>query len=124
MIKENAKKIMKIIDKEKKIFCGILHKSHCLRTQKGFYIKDLNIIKNKSISEMVIIDYSPFSFCFQLDNGIPILKWDDDLDDYELRFLARYLKKLNNFSDIRTFNRACLKLQELSKRKLEEMIFI
>ena len=61
-----------------------------------FYVKDLRIITNKKMSEMIIIDSSPQNFLFQIDNGIPILPWsDNNSDDYELKYLVNYLINLN-----------------------------
>lgn len=49
-----------------------------MKTEEGVYIKDLRIIKNRNLKDMVIIDNAVYSFGFQLDNGIPILPFYDD----------------------------------------------
>lgn len=66
-----------------------------MKTEEGVYIKDLRIIKNRNLKDMVIIDNAVYSFGFQLDNGIPILPFYDDKQDEELLHLIYYLKCLS-----------------------------
>ena len=83
-------------------------------TKKGIYIKDLDIINNRDLKNMVIVDNNAHSFALQLDNGIPILEWKDDRADRELKYILHYLLELAGSEDVRTFNRKFLKLEELS----------
>ena len=80
----------------------------------GIYIKDLQIIKNREIKNMVIVDNNAHAFALNLDNGIPILEWKDDKNDKELKYLLNYLLELAVCDDVRTFNRKVLKLEEFS----------
>ena len=41
-------------------------------------MKDLRIIANRSLKDMVIVDNAVYSFAFQLDNGIPIVPFYSD----------------------------------------------
>ena len=41
-------------------------------------MKDLQIIANRSLKDMVIVDNAVYSFAFQLDNGIPIVPFYSD----------------------------------------------
>ena len=120
--KEYAEKIMNILDPEANIFNGALHRSHCFLTKKGFYIKDLRIITNKNLNDMLIIDNLSHSFAFQIDNGIPILPWYNDSNDCELRYLARYLIKIAKCNNLREANKQYLRLAELGKKKLSEIM--
>lgn len=36
------------------------------------YVKDLRIIKDRNLKDVVLVDNSTVSFAFNLDNGIPI----------------------------------------------------
>ena len=57
-----------------------LYRDSCVQIN-GIYIKDLRIIKNWEIENIVIIDNAAYSFGYQLDNGIPIISWKDDKND-------------------------------------------
>ena len=47
----------------------------------GFKIKDLRIIKNRTLEHIIIVDNLVHSFGLQLDNGIPILDFVDNKQD-------------------------------------------
>ena len=106
--------IIDILDPQSKYIKGILFRNHCLVTKKGIYIKDLDIINNRDMKNMVIVDNNAHSFSLQLDNGIPILEWKDDRNDRELKYILHYLLELAGSEDVRTFNRKFLKLEEIS----------
>ena len=42
----------------------ILSRNFCLETKKGLFIKDLRIIKNRNLQDMVIVDNLSHSFAF------------------------------------------------------------
>ena len=109
------------MDPENKYIKGILSRDQCARTKKGLIIKDLSIIKNREIKNMVIIDNHAHAFALQLDNGIPILEWKDDKNDGELKYIIHYLVELAGSSDVRIFNRKNLKLEELSKLEYKNL---
>lgn len=50
----------------------------------GCFIKDLRIISNRQLKDIVIIDNLIHSFGLQIDNGIPIMDFTDDPNDKEL----------------------------------------
>jgi CTD small phosphatase-like protein 2 len=76
-----------------------------MTTEEGVHIKDLRIIKNRNLKDVVIVDNAVYSFGFQLDNGIPILPFYDDKNDEEMLHLVYYLKCLSQFQDIREQNK-------------------
>lgn len=45
------------------------------------YIKDLRIFTNRDLDNIVLIDNAPYSYFFQLENGIPILPFYNSKDD-------------------------------------------
>jgi CTD small phosphatase-like protein 2 len=68
-----------------------LYREHCIKTPEGIYIKDLRIIENKSLYDLLIVDNAVYSFGYQLDNGIPIIPFYDDKEhDEELMHLVYY----------------------------------
>ena len=79
---------------------GRMYREHCLFNH-GLYIKDLKRI-GKDLKDMIIIDNNPVSYTSNVDNGIPILTWYDNLNDQELLKLIPLLKFLSKVDDVRT----------------------
>ena len=80
-----------------------LYRHNCvkLNSENGtIYVKDLRIIKNVPLSNMIIIDNSVLSFAFHLNNGIPILPFYSNKEDYEMVFLKNYLTKLSKYDNL------------------------
>jgi len=59
-----ANSIIKYIDPESKYISGVLSRANCMETKNGFFIKDLRIIKNRDLKNMIIIDNLAHSFGF------------------------------------------------------------
>ena len=110
-----ASAIVDYLDPEKKYIKYIISRDRCLVTKNGFFIKDLRLLKNRSLKNIVIIDDCSHSFCLQLDNGIPIIEYKGNSKDDELKYLVKYLLKCAETDDVREFNRTHLKLEELLK---------
>ncbi len=71
----------------------------------GTFIKDIRILKNYDMKDIVLVDNAVYSFAYQLDNGIPIIAWYDNQNDKELQNLMGYFQHLAKCEDIRTINR-------------------
>ena len=115
-----ADAVVKELDPESKYISYVLDRSYCLETKNRFHIKDLRIIKNRDLKNMIIVDNLIHSFGFQIDNGVPILDWRGDRNDQELKFLMKYLLEAKQYDDVREYNRVKLKLSELANYTLEE----
>lgn len=89
-------------------------------TKEGYYVKDLRVIGNRSLNDMVIVDNSVYSFAFQIDNGIPIIPFYKDPADEEMLHLIYYLNCLANVEDVRVQNRAAFELYKLSNGDEEQ----
>lgn len=116
-----AETVVKELDPEKKYISYILDRNFCLETKNGFYIKDLRIIKNRELKNMIIVDNLVHSFGFQIDNGVPIIEWTGDRQDQELKHLADYLIEAKKYNDVREYNKEKLRLVELAQSRLEEV---
>lgn len=81
-----------------------------METKNGFFIKDLRILKDKKLETMILVDNLSHSFGFQIENGVPILEWQNDPNDTELKYLSSYLLEAAKVDDVRIFNREKLKL--------------
>ena len=90
-----------------------------METKNGFFIKDLRIIANKQLKDIVIVDNLAHSFGFQIENGIPILEWYSDSNDLELKNLVEFLSKAAAYDDIRSFLKEKLKLDKLIEFNLD-----
>jgi len=71
-----------------------LFREHCTY-ENGIYIKDLKIFDRK-INNMIIIDNNPLSYDNNIENGIPILSWYENVNDDELLKLLPILKYMSN----------------------------
>jgi Dullard-like phosphatase family protein len=101
-----------------------LYRHNCVEIHEDgekLYIKDLRIIKNIDLKDMIIIDNSVLSFSFQLENGIPILPYYDNKEDNELRFLMNYLNNIASVTDLRTENKKSIKMDYFLHAAKEEI---
>ena len=99
-----------------------LYRDSCILTPEGVYIKDLRIIKNRKLENMVIVDNAVYSFGFQMDNGIPIIPFYNDPSDEELHHLVFYMKSLSTLSDMRIQNRNAFQLSLLDSDFIESYL--
>ena len=86
-----AEPIINYLNQKKKTILGVLHRKNCMETQNGFFIKDLRIIQNRELKDIVIVDNLVHSFGLQITNGIPILEFLDNKNDKELLGLEKTL---------------------------------
>lgn len=90
-----------------------------METKNGFFIKDLRIIANKNLKDIIILDNLAHSFGFQIENGIPILEWHNDANDQELKHLIDFLIEASLQNDVRVFLKQ-LKLDDLIEYTIDE----
>ncbi|CAD8114750.1 unnamed protein product [Paramecium primaurelia] len=114
-----ANAIVNYLDPKRQWIMGIMSRGNCMETKNGFFIKDLRIVGNKQLKDMVIVDNLAHSFGFQIENGIPILEWHNDQNDQELKYMATYLMEAAEQEDIRQFNTQRLKLDQLIEYNLD-----
>ena len=116
-----AETVVRELDPDNKYISYLLDRPFCLETKSGYYIKDLRILKNRDLKNMIIVDNLVHSFGFQIDNGIPILDWRGDKNDQELKYMMNYLLEAKTYDDMRVYNRERLNLTELSLYKVGEV---
>ena len=98
-----ADSVVNYLDPNKEIFDLRLYRNNCtivLFEGNTFYIKDLRIMKNVSLRDIVLIDNSVLSFAFHLDNGIPILPYYNGEEEIEMQNLCKLLLKLAECDNI------------------------
>ena len=77
-------------------------------------IKDLRVIANRNLENVVIVDNCVGGFANQLENGIPISDFLGEKDDNELLLLKEYLIQLNEMEgSISANNNEILDLKKL-----------
>lgn len=84
-----------------------------METQNGFFIKDLRIISNRELKDIVMVDNLVHSFGLQIRNGVPILEFLDNADDCEFIGLQKLLIEASSKEDVRDFFDEKLKLKEV-----------
>ena len=119
-----ANAIVNFLDPMGQIINGVFSRNHCLMTKNGMFIKDLRIVKNRDLKNMLLIDNLSHSFGLQIENGIPILEFQNDRKDRELKYLYDYLLQALYVDDIRSFNKKNLKLSYLASLRMEDLLKI
>ena len=104
--KEYADAVIDLIDPDGTLINFRLYREHCFETKEGIFIKDLRVIRNRELKDLILVDNSVYSFGFQLDNGVPIVPYFNDPSDQELHYLAQYVLSLSHADDVREQNAA------------------
>jgi len=106
-----ANVVMDYLDPGSRMVSHRLYRENCWQTEQGVYVKDLRVLSNRNLSEIVLVDNAAYSYFFQLENGIPIIPYYEGKNDYELKHLLEYLLQLADCKDVREFNRRHFKLE-------------
>ena len=128
-LQKYADAVMDEIDPTGSLFEYRLYRNNCTQIKVDnqiYYIKDLRVLKNISLDDIVIIDNSVLSFAFHLDNGIPILPYYRGDNEIEMKSLVKLLDNLADVPQIKTKLRSLMKLykfiENLRKKKNLEPI--
>lgn len=91
--------------------------------EDGLHVKDLRVLGNRLLKDMILVDNASYSFCFQLEHGVPILPFYDNPLDKELMFLTTYLLDLMQLDDIQAKNAAHFKhVHFVHEQNIESLI--
>jgi len=81
-------------------FSAILDRDYCVpysegpNSGKNVMIKDLRVITNRQLSNILIVDNYVYSFALHLANGIPIKTFTNEMHDESLINLLKHLNNL------------------------------
>ena len=115
-----ADAILNYLDPENKFIQYRLYRHHCYQTPENYYVKDLRVIANRDLSEMVLIDNSVYSFAYQLSNGVPIVPfYREPPKDEEMLHLIYYLSCLAQVPDVRVQNMQAFELHKLGENEVQ-----
>jgi len=78
-----------------------LFREHCDLVEGGVFIKNLSILKDRDLKNVVLVDNSVSSFASQVSNGIPIVPYFDNKADDQLLKLKSFLLGLKDVPDVR-----------------------
>ena len=125
-LQKYADAVMDEIDPTGSLFEYRLYRNNCTQIKVDnqiYYIKDLRVLKNISLDDIVIIDNSVLSFAFHFDNGIPILPYYRGDDEIEMKSLVKLLDNLADVPQIKTKLRSLMKLYKFIEnlRKKENL---
>jgi len=118
-----ANVVLDYLDPHEEFIHHRLFRESCVVTDEGLHIKDLRVIGNRDLQDLILIDNAAYSFGFQVENGIPIIPFYDNKADQELRHLIPYLKSLSTAKDLREVNKQTFKLHHYhSYEEAEELL--
>lgn len=117
-----ADAVLDFIDPKRELIQYRMYRDQCVETPQGIFIKDLRVIANRSLKDLLLVDNASYSFGYQLDNGIPIIPFYNDKEDRELLHLIQYLKWVVDSEDVREQNRKAFQLGELTEQEISEYL--
>ncbi|CDW80669.1 nli interacting factor-like phosphatase family protein [Stylonychia lemnae] len=113
--------ILNIVDPERLYIDMRMYRPFCKSTDFG-YIKDLSIIQNRNLENVVIVDNNLFCCALQINNAIPIQPFYCDPKDEELNYLEQYLmNKVLLAKDVRLCNSVAFDLENVIKVANQEL---
>jgi len=102
---EYADAVLNYLDPENNIFRHRLYRQHCICIKNKVFVKDLRILVNRKLEDIIMVDNSLYSFTNQISNGVLINSFYNDRNDNELLNLLNYLQLyLLSASDVRIVN--------------------
>lgn len=72
--------VINYLDPSNDVIQYCLSRNDCQYISEGYYVKDLRLL-GRDLSKVVLVDNAAYSYCFQVDNGIPILPYYAGKDD-------------------------------------------
>ncbi len=102
-----AQQVVDLLDPKGAFVKCVLSQEHCIPVLGGTcFVKDLRVVVDRRLDEMLIVDNSIISFAFQPENGIPVTPFFGfESEDQELGYLITYLRNLYEEQDIVRANR-------------------
>ena len=106
-----ADAVLDYLDEGREIIKHRLYRQHCVNVAEGTYVKDLRIIQDRDLKDIILVDNSIVSFAFNLDNGVPISGFVRQKNDEEFLYLVTYLEEIYSYPDVREHIQKTFKLK-------------
>jgi Dullard-like phosphatase family protein len=120
--KAYADAICDFLDPDNKYFKYRFYRDSCIFLDPGMYIKDLSIINNRKLENMIIVDNCLFSFLNNLSNGILVTSFYDNKNDKTFEGLMYYLEKfIVECDDVRKVNSDTFGIESYKNEVEEEL---
>ncbi|KAE8715018.1 putative Haloacid dehalogenase-like hydrolase superfamily protein [Hibiscus syriacus] len=101
-----ASSLLDVLD-PKGLISHRLYRDSCKQLGKGRYVKDLSTI-GRDLEKVVIVDDNPKSYSLQPANGIPVKRFEGDMEDRELEKLRMFFERhCDGFKDMRDAVKQC-----------------
>ena len=94
-----ANAVLNALDPEGNLINYRLFRDRCI-LKEGCYLKDLGILKNRDLRNVVIVDNSIISFSKHLSNGIHVQSYFGQSNDTSLLYLIPFLESIAQVNDI------------------------
>lgn len=78
-----ANPVIDFLDPDGTYISRRLFRDNCVQIAEGFYVKDLRILKNRDLKNVLLVDNAAYSYALQLENGVPIIPFYMRKDDTE-----------------------------------------
>ncbi len=108
-MKNYAEGMVRYLDPERKHVSTVLTRKDCTKIA-GNYVKDLRVLGDRDLRDVVMVDNSPAAFSCQPENGICIDTFTGSKEDRELEELAEFLVKIARATDVRP----CIKERDIA----------
>ena len=59
-----ADAILDHLDPDNTLFSFRMYRQHCIKTPEGYYVKDLRVLRNVDLKDVVLVDNSVYSFSY------------------------------------------------------------
>lgn len=96
-----ANPVIDYLDPHRQYVKKRLFRQNCMEVASGLYVKDLDVLKDRDMRNVVLVDNAAYSYSMQLTNGIPIVPFYKSKEDRELEHLEAFLMTLKHVEDVR-----------------------
>lgn len=96
-----ANPVIDTFDPNQKYIKARYYRDSCLNNEKGYWVKDLGMFKERTLKDIVIVDNSASCYISNLENAIPVVPFIDNNADNELKDQEEFQIWLSKKEDIR-----------------------